>query len=206
MANISVKNDLVGDAKLKKIFNDPATILFTNTIYDLDSGTASKPLELSFDYKLPVTVDTLKVTQDDPTINHYKIIGLGGDWTTSATLGDVSIQLTIPNTCKEALQMCFGTDNVMDIDNVTIGGEKYSGHGLIPKKYKMSGTLALVASNDKDVFIVTGTALYAKFLYENVGTDPIAIQINGGIEIDEEKPTFVWLTKQEDASTTPAGK
>lgn len=195
MANISVKNDLVADAKLKKIFNDPATILFANTIYDLDSGTTEKPLELAFDYKLPVTVDTLKVTQEDPTINHYKIIGLSGDWTTSAKMGDVTIQLTIPNTCKEACQMCFGADSVKDISNVKIGDANYSGHGIIMHKYKITGTLAIVASNDVDVMVVAGTALYAKLLYENPGSEPFAIQINGGIEVDEEKPTISWLSK-----------
>lgn len=190
---ITATTDLVG--QLKQIFNDPATILFSNTVYDLDSGTAEKPLELSFDYKLPVTVDTLQVTQDDPTINHYKIIGLSGDWTTSATLGDVTIQMTIPNVCKEALQMCFGTDNVKDIANVTIGGETYKGHGIVMKKHKIGGTLAIVASNDTDIMLVVGTALYAKLLYENPVTDPFAIQINGGIEVDEQKPSINWITK-----------
>lgn len=196
MAKIQVTNDLVADAKLKKIFNDPATVLFSNTIYDLDSGTTEKPLELTFDYKLPVTVDTLKVTQDDPTINHYKIIGLAGDWTTSATLGNVSIQLTIPNTCKEACQMCFGVDNVKEISNVKIGDGNFAGHGVIMHKHKITGTLSLVASNDTDVMVVVGTALYAKLLYENPGSEPFAIQISGGIEVDEEKPTISWLTKQ----------
>ena len=43
--------------------------------------------------------------------------------------------------------------------------------------------------------IVAGTALYAKLLYENPGSEPFAIQINGGIEVDEEKPTISWLSK-----------
>lgn len=191
--NFSATNDLVG--QLKEIFNDPATILFSKTVYDLTSGTAEKPLELTFDYKLPVTVDTLQVTQDDPTINHYKIIGLSGDWTTSATLGDVTIQMTIPNTCKEALQLCFGTDNVKDIENVQIGDDKFKGHGVVLKKYKIGGTLAIVASDDVNIMLVVGTALYAKLLYENPGTDPFAIQINGGVEVDEAKPTINWIHK-----------
>lgn len=192
---ITASNDLVG--KLKQIFNDPATILFSNTVYDLDSGTEASPLTLTFDYKIPVTVDTLQVTQDDPTINHYKIIGLSGDWTTSATLGDVTIQMTIPNVCKEALEMCFGTDNVREIKNVKIGQDKYSGNGVVMKKHKIGGTLAIVASDDVNIMLVVGTALYAKLLYENPGTDPVAIQINGGIEVDEEKPSINWIHKDE---------
>lgn len=191
--NFSATNDLVG--QLKEIFNDPATILFSNTVYDLTSGTAEAPLKLSFDYKLPVTVDTLQVTQDDPTINHYKIIGLSGDWTTSATLGDVTIQMTIPNVCKEALVMCFGTDNVKEIENVQIGDDKFKGQGVVLKKHKIGGTLAIVASDDVNIMLVVGTALYGKLLYENPGTDPFAIQINGGVETDEAKPTISWIHK-----------
>lgn len=187
---ITATNDLVSNLK-KKIFNDPATILYSNKAYDLTTEKA-----LTFDYKLPVTVDTLQVTQDDPTINHYKIIGMSGDWTTSATLGDVSIQMTIPNTVKEALQMCFGTDNAQDITGVKIGEDTYAGTGVNMKKYKLDGTLAIVASNNTDIMLIAGTALYAKLLYENPGTDPFAIQLNGGIEVDEDKPSIIWLTKQ----------
>lgn len=190
---ITATKDLVGE--LKQIFNDPATILFSKTSYDLDSGTTESALTLAFDYKLPVTVDTLQVTQDDPTINHYKIIGLSGDWTTSATLGDVSIQMTIPNVAKEALQMCFGENNVKDIANLKIGDDTYTGHGIVMKKYKMSGTLAIVASDDENIMLVSGAALYAKLLYENPGTDPFAIQLNGGVEVDEQKPTINWIKK-----------
>lgn len=190
---ITATKDLVG--QLKQVFNDPATILYSEKAYDMDSGTTETALELAFDYKLPVTVDTLQVTQDDPTINHYKIIGLSGDWTTSATLGDVSMQLTIPNVCKEAIEMCFGSDNVKEVNNVKIGDTTYSGHGLLMKKHKLGGTLAIVASNEEDIMIVSGAALYAKLLYENPGTDPFAIQLNGGIEMDEQKPTITWIKK-----------
>lgn len=185
---ISATKDLV--ASLKKIFNDPATILYSKTSYDLTTTTS-----LSFDYKFPVTVDTLQVTQDDPTINHYKIIGLAGDWTTSATLGDVSIQMTIPNIHEDVLKMCFGEDNVKSITSVTIGTDKFSGSGVVMKKHKVSGTIAVVASNDADIMLVTGAAMYAKLLYENPGTDPFAIQLTGGIEADEQKPSIYWISK-----------
>lgn len=185
---ITATNDLVG--KLKKIFNDPATILYSETAYDLTTDKT-----LTFDYKLPVTVDTLQVTQDDPTINHYKIIGLSGDWTSSATLGDVSIQMTIPNVAKEALQMCFGTDNVKDLTAIKIGEDTYEGQGVVFKKRKLGGTVAVVASTETDIMLISGTALFAKLLYENPGTDPFAIQLNGGIEVDEARPSISWLTK-----------
>lgn len=185
---IAASKDLVGS--LKKIFNDPATILYAETAYDLTTGTT-----LAFDYKLPVTVDTLSVTQDDPTVNHYKIIGISGDWTSSATLGDVSIQMTIPNVCDDALKMCFGTDNVKSLTGIKIGEDTYSGSGVVFKKRKLGGTIAVVASNETDIMLISGTALFAKLLYENPGTDPFAIQLNGGIEVDEARPSISWISK-----------
>lgn len=187
---ITATKDLV--STLVQKFNDPGTILYSEKVCDFTSASPT----LAFDYKLPVTVDTLQVTQDDPTVNHYKIIGFAGDWTSTATLGDVSIQMTIPNISADALKMCFGTDNVKEITGVKIGTDTYAGHGIVLKKYKMNGTVAILASNGTDLMLVTGTALYAKLLYENPGTDPFAIQLNGGIEAEDEKPSIVWLTKQ----------
>lgn len=185
---ITATKDLVGN--LKKIFNDPATILYSEKAYDLTTDTT-----LSFDYKLPVTVDTLQVTQDDPTVNHYKIIGISGDWTSSATLGDVSIQLTIPNVCDDALKMCFGDANVKALTGIKIGEDTYSGSGVVFKKRKLSGTVFVVASNETDIMVVSGTALFAKLLYETPGTDPFAIQLSGGIEVDETRPSISWISK-----------
>ena len=55
--------------------------------------------------------------------------------------------------------------------------------------------MAVVASNETDLMLISGTSLFAKFLYENPGTDPFAIQLNGGIEVDEARPSISWLTK-----------
>lgn len=177
---------------MKKIFNDPATILYSEKAYDLTTDKT-----LAFDYKLPVTVDTLQVTQDDPTINHYKIIGISGDWTSSATLGDVSIQMTIPNVSDDALKMCFGEENVKALTGIKIGDGTYAGSGVVFKKRKLGGTVAVVASNETDIMLISGTALFAKLLYENPGTDPFAIQLNGGIEVDEARPSISWISKQD---------
>ena len=187
---ITATKDLVG--ALKKIFNDPATILYSEKAYDLTTDKT-----LAFDYKLPVTVDTLQVTQDDPTINHYKIIGISGDWTSSATLGDVSIQMTIPNVSDDALKMCFGEENVKALTGIKIGDGTYAGSGVVFKKRKLGGTVAVVASNETDIMLISGTALVAKLLYENPGTDPFAIQLNGGIEVDEARPSISWISKQD---------
>ena len=62
--------------KMKDIFNGPKTLLYSKTITDLSKAT----VDITPDVELPVTVDSLKATMDDPTVNHYKVIGLAGDW------------------------------------------------------------------------------------------------------------------------------
>ena len=78
--------------ELKDVFNGLSSVLYTDEVVDLSSGTPT----ITTKYNLPVTVDTLQLSQDDPTVNHYKVIGLDGDWTSSATLGDMTVQFTVP--------------------------------------------------------------------------------------------------------------
>ena len=192
MGAITATTDLVA---LKKIFNDPGTVLFSKTSYDLSKGSKASPLTLTFDYRLPVTVDTFRFTQTDPTINHYKIIGMTGDWTSSATMGDTSIQFTVPTVSEEALKMAYGDDAVTTQQGgIKIGTDVYDATSLVLKKHKVTGTIAIVASNDTDIMLISGGAIYAKLLYDKPGTDPFAIQFTGGLELDGDKPSVQWLT------------
>ena len=58
--------------KMKDIFVGPKTLLYTSVITDLSKAT----FDITPEVELPVTVDTLKATMEDPTINHYKVLGL----------------------------------------------------------------------------------------------------------------------------------
>ena len=73
---------------LKDVFNGISSFMFDTTPISLASGTITMVPE----YELPVTVDTLSISQDDPTINHYKVHGLGTDWVSSSEPGDATIE------------------------------------------------------------------------------------------------------------------
>lgn len=184
---------------LKDVFNGLSSLLYASAVTDLSTGTPS----ITPEYDLPVTVDTLQITQDDPTINHYKIIGLDGDWTSSATLGDMSIQFTVPTKAKDVLKLAYGEDAVKDITKLTIttgdseidNANGYEGTSIMLKKKKVTGTFVLVDEEKENLMVMTNVALWAKPLYDNPGTEPFAIQFTGTME-GAGAQSMAWLKKK----------
>lgn len=186
--------------ELKDVFNGLSSVLYTDEVVDLSSGTPT----ITPKYDLPVTVDTLQLSQDDPTVNHYKVIGLDGDWTSSATLGDMTVQFTVPTKAKEVLQLAYGESAVKDITKLTLttgdaevdnSANGYEGVSLMIGKKKVAGTFVLVDEEKKNLMVITNIALWAKPLYENPGTEPFAIQFTGTIE-GAGSQSLAWLKKK----------
>lgn len=186
--------------ELKDVFNGLSSLLYQSAVVDLSSPTLTITPELD----LPVTVDTLQITQDDPTINHYKVIGLDGDWTSSATLGDMSIQFTVPTKAKEVLTLAYGADAVKEIPKLSIatgdteidnGENGYAGVSVMLKKQKVTGTFVFVDEEKENLMIMTNIALWAKPLYDNPGTEPFAIQFTGTME-GAGSQSMAWLKKK----------
>lgn len=187
---------------LKDVFNGANSLLYQSDVLDLSSDT----IAITPEYDLPVAVDTLQLSQSDPTINHYKVIGLDGDWTSSASLGDMTVQLTIPTKHKDILKLVYGADAVKELSGVTVTtGEDdlngtYSGVSLMLKKKKLTGSFVIVDEERTNLFIITNIAMWAKPLYENVSTQPFAFQLTGTLE-GAGKHSLAWLKK----SVAPAG-
>lgn len=185
--------------ELKDVFNGLSSLLYQSAVTDLSQAT----LAITPEYDLPVTVDTLQISQDDPTINHYKVIGLDGDWTSSATLGDMNIQFTVPTKAKDVLELAYGADAVKTITTATIttgdseidndGG--YEGVSIKLEKKKITGTFVLVDEEKQNLMVLTNVALWAKPLYENPGTEPFAIQFTGTME-GAGSQSIAWLKKK----------
>ena len=185
--------------KMKDIFVGPKTLLYTSVIADLSKAT----LEITPEVELPVTVDTLKATMDDPTINHYKVIGLAGDWTTTSELGDFNVEFVVPSKAKDLLKVMFGEDAVTDLTKVTLKGTGdttldnttgFTGVAVEPKKFKIKGTIVIVDEEKKNLMVITNIALYATLQWDNSGTEPVAFKFSGSIE-GAGKRSIAWLTK-----------
>ena len=184
--------------ELKDVFNGLSSLLYQSAVVDLSQSI----LSITPEYDLPVAVDTLQISQEDPTVNHYKVIGLDGDWTSSATLGNMNIQFTVPTKAKEVLQLAYGEDAVKEITKLTINtgdadidsAQGYHGVSLSLKKKKVTGTFVLVDEAKENLMIITNVALWAKPLYENPGTEPFAIQFTGTME-GAGSQSIAWLKK-----------
>ncbi len=184
--------------ELKDIFVGPKTLLYAKAITDLSKAT----LDITADLELPVEVDSLKATMEDPTINHYKVIGLAGDWATTSELGDFNVEFVVPSKAKDLLAAMFGNDAVGELPKVTLktgdtdldATTGFTGVTLEPKKFKIQGTIAIVDDTKTNVMVITNIALYATLQWDDTGTKPVAFKFSGSIE-GAGKKSIAWLTK-----------
>lgn len=184
--------------ELKDLFVGPKTLLYAKAITDLSKAT----IDITADLELPVEVDSLKATMEDPTINHYKVIGLAGDWATTSELGDFNIEFVVPSKAKDLLAAMFGNDAVSELTKVTLktgdteldATTGFTGVALELKKFKIQGTIAIVDDTKTNVMVITNIALYATLQWDETGTKPVAFKFSGSIE-GAGKKSIAWLTK-----------
>lgn len=183
--------------KLKDIFVGPKSLLYQPTVVDLSSATFALEPTL----ELPVEVDSLKATMEDPTINHYKVIGLAGDWATTSELGDFSVEFVVPSKAKSLLTAMFGEDAVGEVTGATVStGDTqldgtYTGVAVETKKFKIQGSIAIVDDTKTNLMVITNLALYATLQYDDTGTKPVAFKFSGSIEGAGLK-SVAWITKK----------
>ena len=184
--------------ELKDLFVGPKTLLYAKAITDLSKAT----IDITTDRELPVEVDSLKATMEDPTINHYKVIGLAGDWATTSELGDFNVEFVVPSKAKDLLAAMFGNDAVSELTKVTLktgdteldATTGFTGVALELKKFKIQGTIAIVDDTKTNVMVITNIALYATLQWDETGTKPVAFKFSGSIE-GAGKKSIAWLTK-----------
>lgn len=185
--------------KMKDIFNGPKTLLYSKAITDLSKDS----VDITPEIELPVEVDSLKATMEDPTINHYKVIGLAGDWATTAELGDFNVEFVVPSKAKDLLKIMFGEDAITELTKVTLKGTGdatldattgFTGVSVEPKKFKIKGTIVIVDDEKENLMIVTNIALYATLQWDDTGSKPVAFKFAGSIE-GAGKRSIAWLTK-----------
>ena len=185
--------------KMKDVFCGPKSLIYSKSITDLSVPT----VEITPDVELPVEVDSLKASMQDPSINHYKVIGLAGDWATTAELGDFNIEFVVPSKAKNLLNIMFGDDAVGDLTKLTLketgdatldAAAGFTGVALEPKKFKVKGTVVIVDDEKENLMVITNIALYATLQWDDTGTKPVAFKFAGSIE-GAGKKSIAWLSK-----------
>ena len=185
---------------LKSVFNDVSSVLIQTENIPISNGHIS----LAPEYDMPVTVDELTISQDEPTINHYKVIGLDSDWTSSSTIGEMNINLLVPTKHTDVLTFAWGSSAVESISEAsvsqdfisyisTIGGT-WTGNSLTLKKHKVTCNMVLLDSTEKNMLILRNVVLWATPVYDTPSTNPFAVRFTGTIESDGGAD-MVFLTK-----------
>lgn len=184
--------------ELRDKFVGPKMILFQSATVDLSQAT----ITLKPDMELPVEVDSLKATMDDPTINHYKVIGQAGDWATTAEMGDFNVEFVVPSKAKDLLSVMFGAAAVADITKATAttgdtfidDAKGYSGVALELTENRVAGTVAILDKSKENIMVITNLALYCTMVWDDTGTKPVAFKFSGSVEGAGVK-SVAWLTK-----------
>jgi hypothetical protein len=178
--------------ELKDVFSGIASVWYQKTELDMSDLSA---LAITPDFDLPVKVDTINLEQGDPSIEHYKVIGLPGDWVTSAEAGDIDLSFRVPTKHTDVLKMAYGEDAVKAITGATVNGATYSGTGLVLQQTKVDGTFVFVSEDKKNILVVNNTSLWAKPVIDQDAKGVFALDFNGSIETDGTNPDILFLTK-----------
>lgn len=191
--------------ELKDVFSGLSALWYQASELDLSTLTS---LAINPEYDLPVKVDTITLEQGDPTIDHYKVIGLAGDWVTSSEPGDIDLSFRVPTKNTDVLKMAYGEDAVKTNVAATINtagsgdGESYVGTGLVLQQKKIDGTFIFVNEDKTKLLVLTNTTLWAKPVLDQDAKGVFAIDFNGSIESDGVNPDILFLTKNTAASSS----
>lgn len=185
--------------ELKDVFSGLTALWYQATELDLSDLTG---LSITPQFDLPVKVDTITLEQGDPTIDHYKVIGLPGDWVTSAEPGDIDLSFRVPTKHTDVLKMAYGNDAVKENVGVSVDGVNYAGTGLVLTQKKVDGTFIFVNEDKTKLLVLTNTSLWAKPVLDQDAKGVFAIDFNGSIESDGVNPDILFLTKAADSSSS----
>ena len=185
--------------ELKDVFSGVSALWYQATELDLTDLTG---LSISPQYDVPVKVDTITLEQGDPTIDHYKVIGLPGDWVTSAEAGDIDLSFRVPTKHTDVLKMAYGADAVKENVTATVDGSAFAGTGLVLAQKKIDGTFIFVNEDKTKLLILTNVSLWAKPVLDQDAKGVFAIDFNGSIESDGVNPDILFLTKNSAASSS----
>ena len=180
-------------SQLKDVFSGLSSLWYQKTAATISSGSVT----LAPDYDMPVKIDTFNFEQGDPSLEHYKVIGLSGDWVVASEPGDIEISFRVPTKHTEVLQMAFGIDAVSSVAaSVTGVGSNtlsYTGPGVILKSNKVTGTWVLVNEDKSQLVVLQNTTLFAKAVFDSDAKGVFAVDFNGTIESDGSSPDILFL-------------
>lgn len=182
--------------ELKDVFSGLSSIM-------LVKGGIANFATVTPDFDLPVTVDTLSLSQAEPTLNRTKVHGLQADWAVTSTAGDITFAATVPSVSKELVEYFLG--KTTEIAQATINNQQFKGFSTVLNSKKLNVGFALISDDGKKCLLVKRMAVYARPLFENASTTPFAFALSGTIELEDgassdpsSEDNIAFLTKKAD--------
>lgn len=175
--------------ELKDVFSGLSSIM-------LVKGGIANFSTVTPDFDLPVTVDTLSLTQAEPTLNRTKVHGLQADWAVTSTAGDITFAATVPSMSKELIAYFLGEAN--EIASSMVNNQAFSGVSATLNSKKLNAGFALLSEDGDKCLLVKKMAIYARPLFENASTTPFGFALTGTIEIEDgdDDDNIAFLTKK----------
>ena len=186
--------------ELKDVFGGISSMWYQSAELDL---TSLSGISITPEYDVPVKVDSIELEQGDPTIDHYKVIGLPGDWITSSEAGDIDLSFRVPTKHTDILKLAYGNEAVQAITGASVDGKNYNGTALTLVDKQVDGTFVLVNANKTKLLVLTNTTLWAKPVIDSDAKGVFAIDFKGTIESDGTTPDILFL---ELASSSSSGE
>lgn len=121
-----------------------------------------------------------------PSVEHYKVHGINGDWTSRMTPGDTEINLFIPVVTKEVLEACGFTVTdqqaagvVKDTDD-DVQFTSTSGFSFAETQKAFSVGVAAINDEGTKMFAIKKVKLLASILFDDAASaKPIGITLVG---------------------------
>lgn len=180
---------------LKLVVDDLNSLLIQKEPITINGNSVT----INPDYDMPVTVDTLQTSGSEPSVTHYKVIGLDTDWTSSTTAGDWTIGFTVPTLHTDVLKFAFGEDSVKTMTasmtkNDLVEGTTFSGVSITFTKKKVECSLVIVSGSRDKLVVFRKVSLWATLLKDANG-DPYAVRFTGSIESEGDDVLVLTTNK-----------
>lgn len=146
-------------------------------------------------HEIPVAEDGgFSYSGGSPSVEHYRVHGLNGDWTSRMTPGDTEINLFIPCVDQEVLEACGFSVNTITSTNAAkaiVGDEDAGDYKFTPAsgstalsfaETQSAFTVGIAATNDEGnkLFAIKKVKLLASILFDAADTaKPIGITLSG---------------------------
>ena len=127
--------------ELKEVFSGLSSIM-------LVKGGITDFATVEPDFDLPVTVDSLNLSQAEPTLNRTKVHGLQADWAVTSTAGDITFAATVPSISEDLVSFFLGEAN--KVATASVNGQTFTCTKLPPYMQNILDQGGLIASLNKE--------------------------------------------------------